>query len=97
VGVNGRINIHAVARGLDLAANAALTVADGGRIHIVFRRPEAARRGIAWALRWKGDHVATLNALATGKTPGLVWDDTALGAKAGIFFHAGATYLGIKP
>ena len=74
-----------------------MSVADGGRIHIAFREPKAAGRGVAWGLRWQGDHVAALRALAAGEEPKLIWDDSALGARAAIFSAGGITYVGLKP
>jgi hypothetical protein len=98
IGVNGTINtnVSGTSCGLDLVAAAKLTVADGGLMNIVFKRPKGGGQGIYRGLRWKGDHAAELQALTAGETPKLTWDDTALGAKATIFSAGGYTYVGVK-
>jgi len=90
-------NVNGISCGLDLSADATLTVADGGLIKIVFKRPKPGREGVYWGLRWKGDHVAELQSLAAGETPRLTWDDTSLGAEATrVFTDGGYTYVGLK-
>ena len=71
VGSEGRIraNANGSPGGLDLSAGSTLTVADGGRVAIVFKSPpDRAGPEPYWGLRWKGNHLAQLAGLrAQGK------------------------------
>jgi len=93
---SGRIEatVQGTPAGLDLGADATLAVADGGLINVVFDAPEPGQSGVYWGLRWEGDHVAELQALAdAGK---VTWDDTASGGTAIIFGAGSYTYLGFN-
>jgi len=92
IGPKGTVAVNApgTACGLDLPDGVTLTIADGGKINIVFAEP--AGSGIYYGLRWEGDHTAELQALADADK--LTWDDTLLVEPAAIFAQGGFTYVG---
>ncbi len=92
----GRVvtNVSGLSSGLDLGAAATLSVGTDGRIEIVFSDPSEDADGIYWGLRWSGDHVAELQALASAGL--LTWDDSLLTlGDASIFEAGGVTYVGL--
>jgi len=95
VGMNGTIttNVTGTSCGLDLGPDATLAVSDGGLINVVFGTPDPGQSGVYYGLRWEGDHVAELQALADADK--LTWDDTAVGQGTVAIFGGGTyTYLG---
>ncbi len=102
VGATGNIvaNIGGTSAGLDLGSAAALTVATGGIIELVFESdPGGSEANFYWGLRWAGgDHTAALQALIDDGR--LVIDTTALSAnnqqRFGLFAVGGVTYIGVE-
>jgi len=85
--------LNGTSAALDLADGAALTATSPGGIDIVFAAPSGS--GLYYGLRWAGDHVAELQAMAEGDTPTLTWDATLLDDPVAIFFQDGYTYVGL--
>ena len=89
------LSVGAEAGGLVVERKAAdaLTIAEGARLTLNFTAPGTERPH--YALRWLGNHAATLNSwLDDGR---MVIDDTGLGRKATVFVSGAATYIGVPP
>lgn len=87
------------AGGIDLVdASVTLSVGGNGNIHIAFEE-DPVELGMYWGLRWKGDHVADLNALHDAVPAKLTWDvdrlDSYYRADVGIHYDGTYTYVGI--
>jgi len=95
IGATGTVdtNVDGASCGLSIEdpAGTALSVADGGKINVVFLQDELAPSAMYWGLRWKGDHKSALYALNTaGK---LFWDDAAVAPKtAGVYYDPDTDY-----
>ena len=79
--------------GLDLASEA--TLADTGKIHIVFQQADPNPAELYWGLRWAGNHQTDLLGLKNdGK---LTWDDTPIGGGVNIVYMADSdtTYVAV--
>jgi len=89
------VSVGAAAGGLliEPADAAALTVAEGAQLTLRFA--EAASVRPHYALRWTGDHAATVNGWLDAGT--LVIDDEGLGRAAAVFVSGPATYVGLPP
>ncbi|MGI6495388.1 MAG: hypothetical protein ACOX5G_04750 [Kiritimatiellia bacterium] len=92
IGATGVVSneVDGVSGGLDLAADASVSVA--GAIRIVFAGPDASAgaNGVYWGLRAAGDRRVMLSELQTaGK---LSWDDSQIPGSANLFYDADAGY-----
>ncbi|MCE5325401.1 MAG: PEP-CTERM sorting domain-containing protein [Planctomycetaceae bacterium] len=91
--IGGQANVNQVAgqqNGLTL--NGTFSIVDGSLLNLVFDGTELA--GLDWALRWLGDHEATLKAYAAPEDGRLTWSGAPLDVS--IFYNAedNYTYVG---